>query len=254
MCPSRVVWRPCVSVHCRPLTSRRFSKYIHGDTRDGRCGLSPLIKWGEASLGGSGSQELEQPMLCRGLPPAFCGCPLGKVVGDSCIQCQTFNFMSWSSMHKGDSVFCWRRQSRRLYFPWQMDWRPPLSQAGGPWASQWQMWTFTSALRSIGWGGNCQGAFQWPFVSVLFFSKRTALKKILNPFTSRIDLENWIEFECLVIITLKIKKGVLEAKCLGMDLADVLPEKHLRKLLGLRDDILVHLFGCSCCREGRMLF
>lgn len=58
-------------------------------------------------------------------------------------------------------------------------------------------------------------------------------------------MENWIEFECLVIMLLKIKKGVLEAECLWMDLADVLPKKHLRKLLGLRDDILGHLFGSS---------
>lgn len=53
---------------------------------------------------------------------------------------------------------------------------------------------------------------------------------------------------------LKIKKGVLEAERLVMDLADVLPKKHLRKLLGPCDDISVRLFGSSCWGKGRMLF
>lgn len=48
----------------------------------------------------------------------------------------------------------------------------------------------------------------------------------------------------------KIKNEVSETECLGMDLADVLPKKHLRKLLGPRYNILVRLFCSSCCGKG----
>ena len=48
----------------------------------------------------------------------------------------------------------------------------------------------------------------------------------------------------------KIKKEVSETECLGMDLANVLPKKHLRKLLGPRYNIFVRLFGSSCCGKG----
>ena len=52
---------------------------------------------------------------------------------------------------------------------------------------------------------------------------------------------------------LKEKKGILGSR-MGMDLADMLPKKHLRKLLGPCYDILVHLFGSSYCGKGHILF
>jgi hypothetical protein len=55
------------------------------------------------------------------------------------------------------------------------------------------------------------------------------------------SLKNWIEFECLVIKSFSFKGG-LKAKCLGINLADLFPKKHLRKLFAC-SDILVHLFS-----------
>lgn len=52
----------------------------------------------------------------------------------------------------------------------------------------------------------------------------------------------------------KKEKKFLEIACLGMDLADMLPKKHLRKLLGLCYDILVHFFGSFLCGKGHILF
>lgn len=73
----------------------------------------------------------------------------------------------------------------------------------------WEEFCLQLSLRSTGLGGDCQEAFQWLFLSVLLSSKRTTLKKILNYFISKKDFENWIEFESLVIMPLKKKKGSL---------------------------------------------
>lgn len=90
-----------------------------------------------------------------------------------------------------------------------------------------------SIQRSVGLSGMVVRALLQLLPSTPLSPKMITLKKTLNYFTSRKDFENWMEFECLIITPFFFfLKGILETECLGMGLADLLPRKHLRKLLG----------------------
>lgn len=141
MCLSWVVGRPCgVREFTKDLWSHRTLVAIFMWMREMLDVGSVLWlsrgrragRWGR----GQGVRSWRSPHSSGIIHLPSDGCPLGKVMGDSYTWSQTLNFINQSSLGKGESMFHWRRQSRKALFSTTEGQKLPLLRYVGLWGPE----------------------------------------------------------------------------------------------------------------------